>query len=219
MTIKDVINQLKRTGYDVSFYVRKDGGIRITRINGQTFRGSSGNIQARTMVGTSLSQRRQRQLAKLTTPKGKGSYNKRRKKKLDDETIKRIQRIQRQFRKTKKEDGFPTRRNYRWVMEHKGKAEAERLLGQADLYSRGIAYESNIQHLMDRLELDMDKVDTSEQNLVQKVIDKLDSMKGILKETTLQELVDEVGWIYQWEHGTITTQQMYSEVMKILKKN
>lgn len=219
MTIRNVINELKNRGYNVSFYVRKDGGIRITRINGQTFRGSSGNIQARTMVGTTLSVRRQRQLAKLETPKGKGSYNKRRREALDEATIKRIQKIQRQFKKTKKEDGFPTRRNYRWVLKHLGREEAERLLGQADLYSRGIAYSENVQHLIDRLSLDADKLKAKERALVQNVIDKLESMKGTLRETTLQELVDEKGWIYQWEHGTIETQQMVEEVLKILNRN
>ena len=216
--MRQVVDMMRNVGYKVSFYVRKDGGIRITKIDGRTFRGSSGNVRAREIVGTQLSERRAKQLGKLTTPKGKGTYDKRRKRKLDEDVIKRIQKIQRQFKKTKSE-GQPTRRNYRYVLEHFGKAEADRLLSQSDLYSRGIAYDTNIDHLKDRLTSDAEKLPQRDQDLVQKVVDRLEEMKGVLKEKTLQELVDEKGWIYQWEHGTISTEDMVREVMKILNKN
>lgn len=218
MSMRQVVDMMRNVGYKVSFYVRKDGGIRITKIDGRTFRGSSGNVRAREIVGTQLSERRARQLGKLKTPKGKGTYDKRRKRKLDEDVIKRIQKIQRQFKKTKSE-GQPTRRNYRYVLEHFGKAEADRLLSQSDLYSRGIAYDTNIDHLKDRLTSDAEKLPQRDQDLVQKVVDRLEEMKGVLKEKTLQELVDEKGWIYQWEHGTISTEDMVREVMKILNKN
>lgn len=218
MSMRQIVNMMEQAGYKVSFYVRKDGGIRITKIDGRTFRGSSGNVRAREIVGTRLSERRAKQLSKLTTPKGKGSYDKRRKKKLDEGVIKRIQKIQRQFKKTKSE-GQPTRRNYRYVMEHFGKAEADRLLGQADLYSRGIAYDMNVQALIDRLTLDMEKLNPKEKALVQKLIDRLEAMKGILKETTLQKIIDETGALYQWEQGRIDTQEMVRQVNDILDKN
>ena len=218
MSMRQVVDMMRNVGYKVSFYVRKDGGIRITKIDGRTFRGSSGNVRAREIVGTQLSERRTKQLSKLTTPKGKGSYDKRRKRKLDEDVIKRIQKIQRQFKKTKSE-GQPTRKNYRYVLEHFGKAEADRLLSQADLYSRGIAYDMNIQALIDRLSSDMEKVDSKDQLLIQKLIDRLESMKGILKETTLQKILDETGALYQWEQGRIETQEMVRVINKILDTN
>ena len=218
MSMRQVVDMMRNVGYKVSFYVRKDGGIRITKIDGRSFKGSSGNVRAREIVGTQLSERRARQLGKLKTPKGKGTYDKRRKKKLDKDVVKKIHKIQRQFNKTKSE-GKPTQSNYRWVLEHFGKAEADRLLSQSDLYSRGIAYDTNIDHLKDRLTSDAEKLPQRDQNLVQKVVDRLEEMKGVLKEKTLQELVDEKGWIYQWEHGTISTEDMVREVMKILNKN
>lgn len=218
MSMRQVVNMMEQVGYKVSFYVRKDGGIRITKIDGRTFRGSSGNVRAREIVGTKLSERRARQLSKLTTPKGKGSYDKRRKKKLDEGVIKRIQKIQRQFKKTKSE-GQPTRRNYRYVLEHYGKAEADRLLSQADLYSRGIAYDLNIDALKDRLTSDMEKLPAKDQIKVQKLIDRLESMKGVLKETTLQKIVDETGSLYQWEQGRINTDEMIRSVNSILDNN
>ena len=216
--MRQIVNMMEQVGYKVSFYVRKDGGIRITKIDGRTFRGSSGNVRAREIVGTKLSERRAKQLSKLTTPKGKGSYDKRRKKKLDEGVIKRIQKIQRQFKKTKSE-GQPTRRNYRYAMEHFGKAEADRLLGQADLYSRGIAYDLNIDALKDRLNSDMEKLPAKDQIKVQKLIDRLESMKGILKETTLQKIVDEKGALYQWEQGRIETDEMIRSINSLLDNN
>ena len=218
MSMRQVVDMMRNVGYKVSFYVRKDGGIRITKIDGRSFKGSSGNVRAREIVGTQLSERRAKQLGKLTTPKGKGTYDKRRKRKLDEDVIKRIQKIQRQFKKTKSE-GQPTRRNYRYVLEHYGKAEAERLLSQADLYSRGIAYDMNIQALIDRLSSDMEKVDSKDQLLIQKLIDRLESMKGILKETTLQKILDETGALYQWEQGRIETKEMVRVINKILDTN
>lgn len=218
MSMRQIVNMMKQVGYKVSFYVRKDGGIRITKIDGRTFRGSSGNVRAREIVGTKLSERRARQLSKLTTPKGKGTYDKRRKSKLDEGVIKRIQKIQRQFKKTKSE-GQPTRRNYRYVMEHFGKAEADRLLGQADLYSRGIAYDLNIDALKDRINSDMEKLPAKDQIKVQKLIDRLESMKGILKETTLQKIVDEKGALYQWEQGRIETDEMIRSINSLLDNN
>lgn len=222
MTIRDVINDLKKRGYNVSFYVRKDGGVRITRINGKTYTGSAGNIEARRIVGTTLSERRARQLSKLKTPKGKGSYNKRRKSKLDEEVVKRIQRLQRLARKKDKGRerpmGIPSIRNYRWVLEHYGKAEADRLLRQSELYTRGIAYDENINALIGRLQSNLDKLDKGKGE-VQKVIDRLESMKGVLKESTLSKILDTAGCLYQWEMGTISTEEFVRQINAILDKN
>lgn len=158
MTIKDIIKQLEDMGMNVSFYKRKDGGIRITRINGETFRGSSGNKKAREVVGASLSEGQIRALSKLTTPKGKGSYNKRRKEKLDDETRDYIKRVQRLYRKAGKKEGKPTIRNYRYVLKTKGKAEADRLLNQSARRILGYAYTENVDALLSRLKMDIRKL-------------------------------------------------------------
>lgn len=222
MTIRQIINVMKQVGYDVSFYVRKDGGIRITKINGQRFTGSKGNVRAREITGEQLSEARSKQLKKIApteSMKGKGRYNKRRKRKLDADVEKEIARLQRKYRK-KKTQGQPTKRNYRWVLEHYGKKEADRLLKQADLYIRGLAYSENIDALIARLQSDKDKVDSpSDEMLVDKIIKKLESMKGTLKESTLSEILDDKGALYRWEKGEITAQEMYRDIMNKLNKN
>ena len=226
MTIRDIINQLRQTGNDVSFYVRKDGGVRITKINGQSFSGSAGNVKARLLVGATLSEARRRQLSKIApteSMKGKGTYNKRRRRKLTSATEKEIARLQRlrreRIKRTGEDIGMVSKRNYRWVMEHYGKREADRLLKEAELYLRGIAYTENVNAFISRLTLDMKKLKQEEKDLIQKIIDKLETMKGVLKESVLQDIYDEKSAFYQWEKGTITTQEFYRQIMEKLNKN
>ena len=219
MSMRQIVNMMESVGYKVSFYVRKDGGIRITKIDGRTFKGSSGNVRAREIVGTQLSERRAKQLGKLETPKGKGKYDKRRKRKLNEEVVKKIKKIQRQFKKVKREDGFPTQRNYRWVLEHFGKVEADRLLSQADLYSRGLTYDLNIDSLCEKLSLDSEKLPPQEKQLVDSLIERLQSMKGILREEIFSKIRDEKSLIYQWESGRITTKEMVEGINKLLDTN
>lgn len=222
MTIKQIISTMKQSGYDVSFYVRKDGGIRITKINGQRFTGSKGNVRAREITGQQLSEARTKQLKKIApteSMKGKGRYNKRRKRKLSADVEKEIARLQRKYRKEKTK-GQPTRRNYRWVLEHYGKKEADRLLKQADLYIRGIAYSENIDALIGRLQSDAEKIESpSDVALIEKIIKKLDSMKGTLKESVLSEILDDKGALYRWEKGEIDAKELYRDIMDKLNKN
>lgn len=154
MTIKDIIDELQDLGYNVSYYKRQDGGIRITRINGETYRGSTGNKRAREIVGASLSEGQTLALSKLKTPKGKGSYNKRRKATIDEETRNLIAKIQRQYRKAGKKEGKPTIRNYRYVLKNYGKKEADRLLRQAQKRIEGLAYTENVEALLMRMRRD-----------------------------------------------------------------
>ena len=219
MTIRDIIQIMKDANMDVSFYVRKDGGIRITKINGKSFSGSKGNVEARKIVGATLSEARIRQLAKLKTPKGKGSYNKRRRQKLDEETKKEIRRLQRLYRKNKTKSGAPTQRNYRYVMEHYGKKEADRLLKQSDYYARGVAYDENVDALIARLESDMSKLSDKSASKIRAIIDKLESMKGILREEVLGEILDTSGALYRWEKGEINVDEFARIINQKLDSN
>lgn len=219
MRIKQVIETLREKGFNVSFYKRKDGGIRITRINGQTFRGSQGNTEARKIVGTDLSELQKRALSKLTTPKGKGTYNLRRKEKIDKETIKEIQRLQRRYRASGKKEGKPTIRNYRYVMKEKGREEANRLLKQSDRRILGLAYVENVQALIDRLSLDMSKIKKKDRKLVADIIKRLENMKETLREEILSLIVDIDGPLYQWEQRRISTSEFKRQIDNLLNKN
>lgn len=211
MSIKEVITELNKKGYDVSYYKRKDGGYRITRINGEHFSGSAGNVRARLIVGTTLSEARARALSKLKTPKGKGSYNKRRRQALDPETKKRIQKLQRQYRKSGKQEGKPTIRNYRYVEKTKGKAEAERLLAQAERRILGLAYVENVDALLTRIFWDLAK---KQDFYIERIYNKIESLKYNFKDKWIPEIYE---ILYDWERNIITGQEAERKINDILK--
>lgn len=55
MTLKTIAKTLIERGYDVNYYVRPDGSIRIREIDGQRYEGSRGNEVARALAGQTLS--------------------------------------------------------------------------------------------------------------------------------------------------------------------
>lgn len=210
MTIREIIKELKEEGYNVSFYERKDGGIRITRINGETFKGSRGNQRAREITGASLSEARVRALGKLKTPKGKGSYNKRRKEKLSEETKKEIRRIQRMYRKAGKPKGKPTISNYRYILKTKGRREAERLLKQSERYILGIAYPENVDALLSRIALDLGKLKSASMSRAYRRIYEL-------RESFLDRWIPEVyEIIYDWEGGHLNGEEAGEKILAII---
>ena len=210
MQIKEIIKELQDLGMSVSFYKRKDGGIRITRINGETFRGSTGNQKARSIVGATLSEAQTRALAKLTTPKGKGSYNKRRKAALDEETKKRIKRLQRQYRKSGKKEGKPTQRNYRYILKTKGKKEADRLLAQAERRILGLAYTENVDALLSRIASDLYK---KKDKAMKEAYNKIKEYRENFKEKWIPWIYE---ILYDWERGLISGEEAGSKIIAII---
>ena len=66
MKTRELVKALENKGYKVTFRIRKDGGILITSIDGNKFKGASGNKTARLLIGETLSERRAMQLKKIT---------------------------------------------------------------------------------------------------------------------------------------------------------
>lgn len=157
MRVKDIVAELRNQGYQVKVRVRgaKEGsGLRITSINGKSFTGSAGNKYARQLLNTDLSDLQRRHLESIKSPKKKFGNVKRKLEPVDDETKKRIKRLQRQFKKKGIKNGVPTLRNYRYALRHYDKAEADRLLEQAERYLKGQAYTKNIEVLIERMKND-----------------------------------------------------------------
>ena len=206
MTILEIIKLLISEGHDISYYKRKDGGYRITRIDRERFTGSSGNIQARKITGFKLSEARERSLKKLTTPKGKGSYNKRRKSPLDEETKKLIQKLQRQYRKAGKKEGKPTIRNYRWILKNKGKEEADRLLRQSERRILGLAYVENVNAFLLRLASDLNKNnDESARAIYFLILERINN----LKDSVLMAIYED---LYDWERDLISGEEFLRRI-------
>ena len=195
MRIQDIIKELQESGYSVSFYKRKDGGYRITRINGESYSGSSGNNRARLIVGTTLSEAQVKALSKIRSPKGKGRYNWRRRSAIDEETKKRIKKIQTQYRKAGKKEGKPTIRNYRWVLKHKGKKEADRLLSQAERRIQGLAYTELVDTLIMRIQQDLAK---KKSNSLKRALAEIKRRRNNFKFIWVWPIFD---ILYDWELG------------------
>lgn len=206
LTTRQIVAQLRKQGHKISFIERNDGGIRITKIDGQRFQGSEGNVQARKMTGVKLSERREKQLHKpsMVTPKGKWSHK--RKSELSDEEKRQIQRLQRlwhrkQVREGYLQEGMPTRSNYRYIKEHYGLEEAQRRLMESERYALGYAYLENVNALISRLQLDMGKLPQNLREHFQEVIDKIEEKRFTFKDIWINK-INEV--TYDWEKVPVT---------------
>lgn len=149
MTMMEVIRQLQAEGHDVDFYVRKDGGVLVKRIDGESYpHGAAGNARAREIAGASISEARTKQLKYITRVRRKAKPS------LDDELERAYQRVKRKWRKAfRPKNGKPhpagyfDRRRIRYAVDRYGKAEALRRIQEAERYASGIAYSKNVRIL------------------------------------------------------------------------
>lgn len=149
MTMLEIVNLLKEQGHEVDYYVRKDGGILIRRIDSEKYpSGASGNARARQIVGASLSEARASQLKYATRQR------KIKMPSIDDEIEKEYKRVKRKWNKAfKSKGGKPHPAGYfgksriKYAIEHYGKEEALRRIREAERYASGIAYSKNVQIL------------------------------------------------------------------------
>ena len=149
MKVIDIIYKLQGLGYSVTFRRRSDGGILITRINNRRYTGAKGNETARKLIGEELSSARREQLTMALKHRQKGISA----RDFDpDKEIKRLQRkINRLRRKRKVEGGgIITKTKIQYNIEQYGKEYTIEALKQQQRYAEGLAYDKNIQHLIDR---------------------------------------------------------------------
>ena len=210
MTMRQIVSQLESQGHKVKYTIRKDGGIRITKINGKRFTGSQGNTIAREMAGQVLSTRREAQLKTIRSQKGQFGHRKR-VQQLPEQIIKRIRRVQAKFRKNNvNRTGIVTQRNYRYVLKTYGQEEAERRLAQAERYASGLAYTENVDALTKRLELDLDKKRSSK---MENIKNRISAMRENFKESWINKIYE---IIYEWEQGRISGDEAADAIARIL---
>lgn len=148
MTMMEVVRQLQAEGHEVDYYVRKDGGILVKKIDGERFpSGASGNARARQLANAPISEARLKQLKYATRQRIK-------KPSLDGEIEKEYQRVKRKWNKAfKSQKGKPHPAGYfgrgriQYAIEHYGKEEALRRIREAERYASGLAYSKNVQIL------------------------------------------------------------------------
>ena len=152
MTVRELIKELERLGYDVIARKRTDGGYIITNINGQTFTGASGNKYARQVLGVSLSPARMEQ-TKFNVEKyiklKEGQHKA--KGKIDEDMLKQLRKVQRIWRKTNIK-GRITKSKLRGYIREEGTEGAKRYLERTARYGRGYAYAENVEYLAKYIE-------------------------------------------------------------------
>lgn len=149
MTMMEVVRQLQAEGHEVDYYVRKDGGILVKKIDGERYpSGASGNARARQLAGASISEARVKQLKYATRQRTI------KKPSLDDAIEKEYQRVKKKWNKAfKSKKGKPHPAGYfgrgriQYAIDHYGKEEALRRIREAERYASGIAYSKNVQIL------------------------------------------------------------------------
>ena len=150
MKLIDIVKQLISAGYDIEYYVRKDGGILIKEINGKKYTGAKGNTIARSMVGAPLSEAKQTQLAWNVRKLIKGV--KKPKNKIADDLEEQLKKTQKAWRKNKVKSGRITKRKLRQYIKMYGEDEAMRYLQRAEKYAQGFAYVENVEMLAKAVE-------------------------------------------------------------------
>ena len=189
MNIRQVIKTLEDQGHSITYYVRKDGGVLIKSIDGVKYQGATGNKIARWMTGQQLSEKRAKQLEKITTT------GKRAKKTITNERVKKkLRKVQRKWNQAfphKRGEtpsvGTKTSKDVKWNLEHKGEEETIRLLNEAERYAEGLAYTENVNHLIDRIS-EVNEYYNSEE--LQRVIDWLEENIDKVKESQMSKAYD-----------------------------
>lgn len=219
MTTRQVIKQLESMGHKVSFYTRKDGGVRITKIDSTKFTGSTGNKRARAMTGEQLSLRRTAQLSSsyMRTPKGTWGHKKNTKPALPEEAKKLIRKAQRTFRQEGTISGTSSTYRFRKNVELFGYEEAMRRLRQNIRYAKGLAYVENVEHLVNVLEDMRNKTSFSsevERERFNAMIEKIKASKVEFKDVWIQKIRQ---LLYSRKDNQISTQNLIDDIEEIIE--
>lgn len=208
MNLIDIIKELEKTGHSVVYTHRKDGGYIIRSIDGIHYSGKTGNQMARNIVGAKLSLARQVQLKRIKTPKGRKSIKR---EQLPEDLVKEMKRIQRLWRKKHPTiEGTISMRGLRYQYETYGKEQAMLSLDKSFRYSQGYAYIDNVQHLLERIRLDLNKVPSQEMENVYILIEQ---KMMIFKEEWLNHIYN---IMYEWEKGSIETNECARQIRAII---
>lgn len=154
MTMMQVVAELMAGGHQVQFYVRKDGGILIQRIDDKRFKGAKGNARAREMTGQNLSEARMAQLKYATKARQELRSPKLKNVKIPDAVQKAYEKSKKKWDKAfKAKEGKPHPAGYlgktrlKKTLADYDETEALRRMSEAERYASGLAYTKNVQGL------------------------------------------------------------------------
>ena len=208
----EVVRQLQFKGHIVEFYIRKDGGILIKRIDNVRYtKGASGNQAARSILGVTLSEARQSQLKYATRARRV------KRPKLDDEVYNEWSRVKKKWNKAfKSKHGKPHPAGYfgwariKYTLDHYGREEALRRIHEAEKYTSGLAYDKNVQYLIGFIRDAAAKYGSEE---LTKLADDVEASAYLIKEEWIKPSYD---MLYELNHG-IPPQEVAKNLRAILR--
>lgn len=155
MKLIDIVEELVSEGHKIKFRHRSDGGIIITSIDGKKFTSlTEGNRTARSMViGGELSFARAEQVKYNVQKYIKlKPYEHKAKGKVDEALDKELKKVQSLWRKNKIQGSKISKKRLRQYIKLVGKKGAMEYLQGREKYARGIAYDMNVDYIIQRLE-------------------------------------------------------------------
>ena len=199
-----MVTELKSQGYEVTYRVRKDGGILITSIDGQRFKGAAGNVRARLLTGHTLSKRRTAQLTKITRERRVHP------RKIPVETPADLERFRKRvMRKWRKAalTGSISKKNLRNIIEERGFEGAKTYLEEMERHTENKAYIGQLEALYQRINQDIAVISDD-----QRQVRELEKIKAIVRENentiTPEQIFKIFDWIYDWEMDRIEDVQI-----------
>jgi hypothetical protein len=214
MTIKDLAEMLSSLGHDITLRKRSDGGYIISKIDGVSFKGASGNIRARQIAGVTLSHARSYQLARIR-PQKKVAPMKRKLAPIPADIKKELRKAQREWRKTHKDvGGTISTRGVRYQLEHYGEEVVRQSLNKAYRYAQGFAYIENVQTMILRFQQDMWKLSDYEQASFERIITAIQNRTIRFKEEWINPIYNE---LYEFEKGVIDASELERRILSIIQ--
>lgn len=223
MTALEMASALRKQGVNVELIFRKEGGARITFINGQHYKGSEGNTKARELLGVDLSEKQKKHLRSIRTAKGQfGGKNKYKAKTLAvNEAFKQAVKEGRFKYKEDKRTGKPrkppkvTFKKIQYRLKKEGEQGVEDYLERVLKYAKGFVYDEAIETLIKRLEADIQKRNS---NYARSVVNALKAMMEQKKQLKESDFEDLQSLVYSWEQGVVGSKDFRLDALAIISK-
>ena len=204
----DIVDEYKVQGHIVFYEKRKDGGIRITRIDGLKFSGSKGNNFLRIITGNQLSQKQIEQRNKPAEER-KGLT-----KKMYSE-FKKLQRLW----KENNQSGEIRRTTLDY---HIKKGDAEEYLATAMRYAMKLAQHALVFGEAESMEMSADKIEwiyqlPEQAEELRKLANRLRSLDGQISDEDVREM-HEIRYSSEYGNTESEIKQMNAEIEAILNK-
>ena len=177
MTLKNIVKNLNKTGHNITYRVRTDGGIVVTSVDGIKTKIVEGNRIVRNLANTPISQKRSIQTQRNITEKII-------KPAIDRKISNTLHSAQRLLKNSNVKMKLTTKR-LRENIDLVGEEEAYNHINRIKRYLQGYAYEENVDNLKNIIKHDFRK-----SKLRDEIIERIEKNKKKFKERDLQEILE-----------------------------